>query len=149
MFLFRLQNALNFRINQEKIQIKQMAITQNTQMKIISKIENLQKDMEHASVAVNQNKLSGIFSIHELQMHQQFRYRMQHVLSKEHNKLQNAKQIVEESREKLKEVARARKMLETLKEKQEMEYLEKISRYERLETDEIASNIYNFKRRNI
>ena len=147
MFKFSLQTALDVRSRQEKMRMKDLAEKLAVEQTIVTNIERIKANTKNAENELDTAKESRFMNIKQMIFLTDFKNRMKVVLIQTHQQLQAARKEVEEKQLALIEASKARKTIEILKEKEEKRYLEKISRIEKKNMDEIAGNLFIQKRR--
>ena len=148
MFKFSLQTALDVRSRQEKMRMKDLAEKLAVEQTIVTNIERIKANTKNAENELDTAKESRFMNINQMIFLTDFKNRMKVVLIQTHQQLQAARKEVEEKQLALIEASKARKTIEILKEKEEKRYLEKISRIQKKNMDEIAGNLFIQKRRN-
>ncbi|MBT4288571.1 MAG: flagellar export protein FliJ [Deltaproteobacteria bacterium] len=146
MFQFSLQTALDVRLRQEKIKMKDLAEKVAIEQSIKNQIDGTKNRAFQADISLNQKKQAGSFTIQELKMQSSFKARTKLELADYYQKLELAHQAVEEKQNILIQASRARKTLEILKEKELKRFMEKIAQLERKHMDEIAGNQFQRNR---
>lgn len=142
MFKFSLQVALDVRVRQEKVKMKEMAEALATEKGIVDEINRIHSDTDQADANLDEMKRSAAFDLEQMRFLSRFKARMKVVLAGNLQKLSEAQKIVAEKQQELIEASKARKTLEILKEKEVKRFREKISRIERKSMDEIAGNMF-------
>ena len=146
MFQFSLQTALDVRLRQEKIKMKDLAEKVAIEQSIKNQIDGTKNRAFQSDISLNQKKQAGSFTIQELKMQSSFKARTKLELADYYQKLELAHQAVEEKQNILIQASRARKTLEILKEKELKRFMEKIAQLERKHMDEIAGNQFQRNR---
>lgn len=142
MFKFSLQVALDVRIRQEKVKMKEMAEALAVEKGIVDEINNIHDETGKADANLDLMKRSEAFDLEQMRFLSHFKERMRVVLATNHQRLEDARKIVTGKQQELIEASRARKTLEILKEKEVKRFQEKISRIERKSMDEIAGIMF-------
>ncbi len=148
MYKFSLQIALNVRARQEKVKMKDLAEKLAIEHHIQNQINKIHEDTRNAEAGMNQAKQAQTFNIRQLKSFSGFKGRMKYTLALRMKELEAAKKEVSEKQQILIEASKLKKTLEILKEKEEKQYLEKISTMQRKNMDEIAGNQFAQKLRN-
>jgi flagellar protein FliJ len=146
MFQFTLQTALDVRLRQEKIKMKELAEKVAIEQSLKTQIEVATNKAYQSDCNVNLKKQDGSFTILELKMLTAFKERTKLELADYCQKLEIAHQAVEEKQQILIQASRARKTLEILKENELKRFMEKIAQIERKHMDEIAGNQFQRNR---
>ena len=147
MFKFSLQTALEVRSRQEKMRMKDLAEKLAVERSILKKIAEINANTSKAENELDTAKASRYMDINQMIFLSGFKNRMKVVLAENYEQLKNARTEVKEKQFALVEASKARKTIEILKEKEEKRYLEKITRIEKKNMDEIAGNLFIQKRR--
>ncbi len=147
MFQFSLQTALDVRSRQEKIKMKDLAEKLAIEQYIIDQIDQINDNTRQADLNLNVTKQSGVFTIEQMKYLSNFKQRMKVVLADCFESLEKAKAGVVKSQQALIEASRSKKTLEILKEKEQKRFMEKITKTERRNMDEIAGNLFVQKKR--
>jgi len=147
MFKFSLQTALDVRSRQEKMKMKDLAEKLAVERTIVNKIDQIKSNTKKAENELDTAKESRYMTINQMIFLTGFKNRMKVVLAESYEQLQAAQKEVEEKQLALIEASKARKTIEILKEKEEKRYLEKITRMEKKNMDEIAGNLFIQKQR--
>lgn len=142
MFRFSLQTALEVRERQEKVKQKDFAEAKSIEQQIQQRIDDLDLQIAKAREQLNQNKLAGIFSLDQMRFQDAFEARIESEKLIMHQRLSEARKLVDEKRELLIQASRATKTLEILREKEQKKYWEKVAREEQKQLDEIAGNAF-------
>ena len=148
MFKFSLQTALDVRSRQEKMKMKDLAEKLAVEQTIVNRIEQITLSTQKAENELDSAKESRFMDINQMIFLTDFKSRMKVVLAKTNEDLQSAKKEVEEKQLALISASKARKTIEILRDKEEKRYLEKITRIDKKNMDEIAGNLFIQKSRN-
>lgn len=142
MYKFSLQTVLDVRVQQEKIKMKEFAIEKQKEQAIILQIETIQSELQKAAQQLNIAKERGVFSIDQLKMYQQYQTKMKHQQKIYEENLKKIRIVIEQKRMLLRDAIKAKKILETLKEKSKTKYIKTINQLEQKRMDEISINKY-------
>ena len=148
MFKFSLQTALDFRSRQEKMRMKDLAEKLAVERSILNRIAQINANTRKAENELDTAKVSRYMDVNQMIFLSDFKNRMKVVLAENNQRLQDAREEVKDKQLALVEASKARKTIEILKEKEEKRYLEKITRIQKKNMDEIAGNLFIQKRRN-
>lgn len=148
MFKFSLQMALDVRSRQEKVKMKNLAEALAHEQRVQGEIQTIHDNTDRADLELNDMKRSNVTSINQMKFLSRFKARMKVVLAEKHKMLLDAQNVVDEKQKELIEASKARKTLEILKEKELKRFMEKITRIENKNMDEIAGNLFIRNNRN-
>ena len=148
MFRFSIQTALDVRLKQEKIKLKELAEKIAIEQSIKGKITEIEEQTAFAEHKMNVQKSDRLCTVTQLQCLTRFKKRKKFELADTLQQLKLAQKSVAEKQAGLIQASRARKTLEILRDKEERRFLEKCARYERKELDEIAGNQFFLRKMN-
>ena len=134
---FKLQSVLNYRQSLED-QAQQLLTTSLQQQKNFEEqLSCQQQTLNDADTELKLRQLEGM-TIAEMDLYEGQIYHCRQVIEEIHQHLQRLLLRIEEERKALLHAARERQVLEKLKERQEAEYQQELSRLERVMLDEIS-----------
>ncbi len=146
MFRFSLQTALDVRLRQEKIKMKELAEKIAVEQSIKDEITKVQDQTGNAEHNVNSKKKEGRFTIAQLSNLTNFKEKKKLELADYSQQLELAKRKVKEKQDMLIQASKLRKTLEILRDKEKQRFLEKNAQFERKNMDEIAGNQFILKK---
>jgi len=134
---FKLQSVLNYRQSLED-QAQQVLTTSLQRQKEFEKQLNDQLQvLTTADTELKRRQKDGM-SVAEIDLYESQIYHCQRTIEDIQQRLQRLERRIKEERKELLHAARERQVLEKLKDKQEAEYQQELSRQERVMLDEIS-----------
>jgi len=146
-FAFKLQSVLRHRtaIEQEKQRLYAHALAAFKDLE--DQLKSLNQSMQISNDDIRQNRLVGRLDIGFITAHRRFLLGMQRKAMELVAAMNKAQQEVDRTRLALAEAAKARKVLEKLRETQKSRWQEEVSRKEMIAADEVAMQLTNDARR--
>ena len=134
---FKLQTVLNYRQSLED-QAQQVLTTSLQRQKEFEKqLIDQQQTLDEVDIELKHRQQEGM-TVAEIDLYEGQIYHCQRVIEDIQQQLQRLGLQIEEERKELLYAARQRQVLEKLKDKQEAEYRQELSRQERVMLDEIS-----------
>ncbi len=144
MFHFPLQHVLEVRERLERLKQKEYSLVLLEWQKQVHEIDQRQQNVLRSSANMDSLRQSSPTAV-PLQLHANFRMRMQAEISRLRQQVRETEQVLEAKRKQLVESRRSRRTLEILREKQQVRYEERLKRREATEMDEVAANYHTFQ----
>ena len=146
-FRFKLEAVLKHRtaIEREKQRLYALALAAFKELE--DQLKALNQTMQTANDDIRQNRLVGTLDIGFITAHRRFLLGMQRKAMELVAAMNKAQQEVDRTRLALAEAAKARKVLEKLRETQKHRWQEEVSRKEMIAADEVAMQLTNDARR--
>lgn len=139
-FEFSLEPVLKVRKHEEKVHKQKLAEKLNKKKNLDELKEDLQQKLQSY---FDEGDEDGFANLHDLQRHQQYIKDLQQKVKKVNESLDSIKNAIEEQRDKLAEVHKSRHIMEKVKEEEHEIFLEKVSRQEQKNMDEVATQSYS------
>ncbi len=140
IFKFSLQTALDVRLREEKIKMKELAEKLAIEQIIIKKMNTIREDTQKAELNLESRKHAGQLTIISIKALSDFKSKMTFDLADQQQQLELASEQVRLKQNLLIEASKRRKTLEILMEKEKKRVLAEIALRERKSMDEIAGN---------
>jgi flagellar FliJ protein len=146
-FRFKLEAVLKHRtaIEREKQRLYALALAAFKELE--DQLKALNATMQTANDDIRQNRLVGTLDIGFITAHRRFLLGMQRKAMELIAAMNKAQQEVDRTRQAMAEAAKARKVLEKLRETQKQRWQEEVSRKEMIAADEVAMQLSNDLRR--
>jgi flagellar FliJ protein len=146
-FRFKLEAVLRHRtlIEREKQRLYALALAAFKELE--DQLKALNQTMQTSNDDIRQNRLVGRLDIGFITAHRRFLLGMQRKAIELVAAMNKAQQEVDRTRQALAEAAKARKVLEKLRETQKQRWQEELSRKEMIAADEVAMQLTNDVRR--
>jgi flagellar FliJ protein len=146
-FRFKLDAVLRHRtaIEREKQRLYALALAAFKELE--DQLKALNQTMQTSNDDIRQNRLVGTLDIGFITAHRRFLLGMQRKAIELVAAMNKAQQEVDRTRHALAEAAKARKVLEKLRETQKQRWQEELSRKEMIAADEVAMQLTNDVRR--
>ncbi|MEA3545366.1 MAG: flagellar export protein FliJ [Thermodesulfobacteriota bacterium] len=134
---FKLQSVLNYRQSLENQAQQILAASLQRQNQLETQLQQQRQNLQLHDRELKQRQLEGL-TVAEIDLYESQIQHCRHLIAEIQKNLQQlVRQIVSE-REELLHAARERQVIEKLKDKQEIEYRQELSRKERVMLDEIS-----------
>jgi flagellar FliJ protein len=146
-FRFKLEAVLKHRtaIEREKQRLYALALAAFKELE--DQLKALNQTMQTANDDIRQNRLVGRLDVAFITAHRRFLLGMQRKAMELVAAMNKAQQEVDRTRQAMAEAAKARKVLEKLRETQKQRWQEEVSRKEMIAADEVAMQLSNDVRR--
>jgi flagellar FliJ protein len=146
-FRFKLDAVLRHRtaIEREKQRLYALALAAFKELE--DQLKALNQTMQTANDDIRQNRLVGRLDVAFITAHRRFLLGMQRKAMDLVAAMNKAQQEVDRTRQAMAEAAKARKVLEKLRETQKQRWQEEVSRKEMIAADEVAMQLSNDVRR--
>jgi flagellar FliJ protein len=146
-FRFKLEAVLKHRtaIEREKQRLYALALAAFKELE--DQLKALNQTMQTANDDIRQNRLVGRLDVAFITAHRRFLLGMQRKAMELVAAMNKAQQEVDRTRQAMAEAAKARKVLEKLRETQKQRWQEEVSRKEMIAADEVAMQLSNDLRR--
>jgi len=134
---FKLQSVLNYRQSLEDQAQQVLTTSLLRQKELEGTLTGQQQTLDKADIELKQRQQDGM-TIAEIDLYESQIYHCRRTIEDIQQRLQRLERRIEEERKELLHAARERQVLEKLKDKQEAEYQQELSRQERVMLDEIS-----------
>src|SRR5688500_2457517 len=137
-FHFPLEGVLRHRTNLERDRMRALGEAQHAAQLLQNELQSLDQSLQLSTNDLRANHLTGRIDLNYLAAHRRFVASVQRKATGLIQRLALARRRVDEARSALAEVAKQRKIIEKLREKQESRWRSDLARKELAETDEVA-----------
>jgi len=134
---YKLQSVLNYRQSLEDQAQQVLTTSLQQQQELEKQLQSQQQALKISDTELKQRQQEGM-SVAEIDIYESQIYHCRRVIDDIQQRLFRLELRIEEERKALLHAARERQVLETLKDKQEAEYQQELSRQERAMLDEIS-----------
>ena len=134
---FKLQSVLNYRQSLEDQAQQILTTSLQRQQELEEQLSSQEQILAAADTELKQRQLAGM-TVAEMDLYEAQIHHCRVVIEDLQQRLQRLERRIEEERKDLLHAARQRQVMEKLKDKQEAEYRQELSRQERLMLDEIS-----------
>jgi len=134
---FKLQSVLNYRQSLEDQAQQVLTASLQRQQDLEDQFLTQQQALDKADIELRQRQQEGM-TVAEIDLYESQIHHCRRIIEDIQQRLQRLERRIEEERKELLHAARERQVLEKLKDKQEAEYRQELSRQERVMLDEIS-----------
>jgi flagellar FliJ protein len=134
---FKLQSVLNYRQSLEDQAQQVLTASLQRQQDLEDQLLTQQQALDKADIELKQRQQEGM-TVAEIDLYESQIHHCRRIIEDIQQRLQRLERRIEEERKELLHAARERQVLEKLKDKQEAEYRQELSRQERVMLDEIS-----------
>jgi flagellar FliJ protein len=134
---FKLQSVLNYRQSLEDQAQQVLTASLQQQRELEEQFIAQQQVLREADTELKQRQQEGM-TVAEIDLYEAQIHHCRRIIEDLQQRLQHLEQKIEKERKELLHAARERQVLEKLKDKQEAEYRQELSRQERVMLDEIS-----------
>ncbi|MFK5926669.1 MAG: flagellar export protein FliJ [Desulfuromusa sp.] len=134
---FKLQSVLNYRQSLEDQAQQILATSLQQQNEMETQLQQQQQHLQQCDRELKQRQKEGL-TVAEIDLYESQIQHCRRVMEDIQNHLQRLEQQILSKRKELLHAARERQVMEKLKEKQEAEYQQELSRKERVMLDEVS-----------
>ena len=140
-FVFQLDGLLRQRKNAEQEKLRVLALRQSHLTELQNELRQINENVQVTNDDVRRNHLTGTLDLNFLAAHRRFMIGMQRQALSLVQKLALAQRQVEDAQKELAQAAKARKSIEKLREKHRERWMQRLSRRELTEQDEIGMQL--------
>jgi flagellar protein FliJ len=140
-FVFQLDGLLRQRKNVEQEKQRQLALRQAHLTELQNELRRVNEQVQVTNDDVRRNHLTGRLDLGFLAAHRRFMISMQREALNVVQKLALSQRQVEEAQKELAQAAKARKSIEKLREKHRERWMQRLSRRELSEQDELGMQL--------
>jgi flagellar FliJ protein len=144
-FAFKLEPVLKIRIHEEELQKQAFARQMQQLIGLKEEHEKVQNELEQYSKEYENGDHASLHSANEYQRHYAFIQSRQQELARLNREIEQAKERTEQERKKLIKANQKTRVLENLKERKRVEYLEEADREDQKVMNEIATQRFHRK----
>ena len=134
---FKLQSVLNYRQSLEDQAQQVLTASLQRQQDLEDQLLTQQQALDKADIELKQRQQEGMTAA-EIDLYESQIHHCRRIIEDIQQRLQRLERRIKEERKELLHAARERQVLEKLKDKQEAEYRQELSRQERVMLDEIS-----------
>lgn len=140
-FEFQLEGVLRHRERAEKDRQRDLAAAQSEMVRLDAELQSLNRDVQQSTADVRDHHLVGRLDMGYLAAHRRYMLGMQRRVMAVAERMGQQQVVVDAARRALAEASKQKKILEKLKEKQQLAWAAAIARHEAVALDELTTQL--------